>query len=366
MKLLYLYNNLKVVALLLLLLGKSVAQGNDAMNNQIRKTGPIYFIQDQNMDALLYVNVKHDSDNYEYSILLYDLQKKQLVKEKDIGTTKDENSDRLIGKMGNVFWVYMDSLIGYDVFTLEPTVTPSAIEAKHAYMQNNFSSYPNNYLLDEAAQVLYITAENGDRYKLYPNLNMKPDDTSGDLPEDENFNYEFAAEYKVNNKYELKYALSNVDTFNQHLYILGSEKETGQVLSYYGSSIYPDNEEMRKLTIIAYNNDGEKIDYSRNKPVTINKQYFRGGFLQKKFFATTWHGISGERIIIHEKDKKLSAAFIDKDGNEKWNVNTDYFFNNFTDYLINDKYFIAWFMTKGGETFVCIDLQSGVLLKPVN
>lgn len=336
------------------------------MNDHVRKTGPVYFVESNGVNAMLYMQVKQEGETYHYSLCAYDLQKAQLIRQKEIAAVKDANTERLIGKMGDLFWVLADSLIGYDVFTLEPVVTQTMIAEKHPFMQNNFSNFPNNYLLDEAAQVLYITAEDGERYKLYPDLSLKPDDTSADLPEDENFSYEFSAEYKVNDRYALKYALSNVDTFNQHLYILGSDKETGQVLSYYGSSIYPDKEEMRQLTIIAYKADGEKIDYSSNKPVTINKQYFRGGFLQKKFFAAAWHAAAGERIILHEKDRKFSAAFIDNAGKEKWNVNTPYFFNNFNDYLINDKYFIGWFTTNGGETFVCIDLQSGAVLKPAN
>lgn len=346
----------------LLLYSTAIAQENINMKDQHRKAGPVYFISKDNQHAMLSISVKQHDNRHYYTLLLHDLQNVSVLKQRETGSANDPNTDRLIGKMGNIFWMLTDSLVGYDVYTLQPVVSSSMIAEKNSFMLNNFSLLPNSYLLDEAAQVLYITAENGDRYKLYPDLSMKPDDTSSDLPDDENFSYEFAAEYKVNDRYQLKYALSNVDTSNQHLFILGSDKETGNVLSYYGTSIYADNQEMRKLTIIAYNMDGEKIDYSTHKPVTINKQYFRGAFLQKKFFATTWHGNAGERIILHEEDKKLVAALIDKGGNEKWKVNTQEFFNNFIDYLINDKYFIGWFIAKGGETFVCIDLETGVLV----
>lgn len=346
----------------LLLCSTAIAQENTSMKDQHRKTGPIYFICKDNKNAMLSVSVKQHDNKHYYTLLLHDLQNAKVLQQSEIGSANESNKDQLIGKMGNIFWLLTDSLVGYDVFTLQPVVFPSMIAAKNNFMLNNFSSFPNNYLLDEAAQVLYITAEDGERYKLYPDLSMKPDDTSSDLPGDENFSYEYAAEYKVNDRYELKYALSNVDTFSKHLYILGSDKEIGNVLSYYGTSLYADNEEMRKLTIIAYDIDGEKIDYSAHKPVTINKQYFHGAFLQKKFFATTWHGIAGERILLHENDKKLVAALIDKDGNEKWNINTQQFFNNFIDYLINEKYFIGWFIAKGGATFVCIDLETGVFI----
>jgi len=358
-------NYLHIVLCSLLLFSTAIAQENTNMNDQHRKTGPIYFISKDSKNAMLSIGVKQYDNRYYSTLLLHDLQSAKVLQQTEIGSVNEPNPDRLIGKMGDIFWVLTDSLVGYDVFTLQPVVSPSMIAEKNSFMLNNFSNFSNNYLLDEAAQVLYITAGDGERYKLYPDLSMKPDDTTSDLPADENFSYEFAAEYKVNDKYEMKYALNNVDTFNQHLYILGSDKETGNVLSYYGTGIYADNEEMRKLTIIAYNIDGEKIDYSAHKPVTIDKQYFRGGFLQKKFFAATWHGNAGERIILHEKDKKLVAALIDKDGNEKWNISTQQFFNNFIDYLINDKYFIGWFIEKGGATFVCIDLATGVLVNDI-
>ena len=82
--------------------------------------------------------------------------------------------------MGDVLWLYLDSLMGYNVRSLEPVETETIIAAKNVFMLNNFSRYANSFLLDEAAGVLYLTAADGERYKLYPDLTMKPDDTSSD------------------------------------------------------------------------------------------------------------------------------------------------------------------------------------------
>jgi len=353
-------NQIKIIILCLFLFSKGIAQQNITVADRYRKTGPVYFVNTGDKHAMLSVYSLQDTGKYSCILRLNDLQNAQLLLQKEITSSNPITSEQVIGKIGNTLWVFIDSLVGYDTQTLEPVATETAIAEKNPFMLNNFSRYANGYLLDEAAQVLYITAANDQRYKLYPtDFLMKPDDTVSDPAIEDDFNYEFAAEYKVNNRYELKYALANVDTFNQHLYILGSDKETAQVLSYFGSAIYPEREEMRKLTIIAYNKDGEKIDYDQHKPFTSAKQYFKAGFLQRKFFTTAWHSINGERIILYEKDKRLSIVLTDSNGKEKWNIDTKQFFNNFTDYLINDQYLVTWFEGKGGSLFITIDLSTG-------
>lgn len=343
------------------LLTSAIAQNAD-MNMQYQKTGPVYFVNAGDKHAMLSIFTLQDANKYSCVLRLYDLQSTQLLQQKEIVSSNPVNSEQVIGRMGNALWLFIDSLVGYDVQSLEPVATETAITEKNPFMLNNFSDYANSYLLDEAAQVLYITAADDHRYKLYPtDFLMKPDNTVSDAATEEAFSYEFAAEYKVNNRYELKYALTNVDTFNQHLYILGSEKETGQVLGYFGSSIYPEREEQRQLTIIGYNRDGEKINYDQHKPFTSTKQYFKAGFIQKKFFTTAWHGINGERVILYEKNKKLSVCLIDKNGNEKWNIDTKQFYNNFSDYLINDQYLVIWFEGNDRSLFIAIDLSNGVL-----
>lgn len=353
-------NKIVITTISFVLLSANGIAQNTGMKNQSQKTGPAYFVNIGNKLAMLSVYTLQDTGKYYCSLRLYDLQNAQLLREKEIISSNPITPEQVIGKMSNILWLFIDSLVGCDAQTLEPVATESAIAQKNSFMLNNFGRYPNNYLLDEAAQVLYITAADGQRYKLYPDdFLMKPDDTVSDAATEDDFNYEFAAEYKVNNRYDLKYALANVDTLNQHLYILGSEKETGQVLSYFGSGIYPERAEMRQLTIIAYNREGGKINYDQHKPFTSRKQYLKAGFLQRKFFATTWHGINGEKIILYEKEKNLSACLIDKNGDEKWNVDTKQFFNNFTDYLINDHKLVIWFEGKGGSLFIAVDLLNG-------
>jgi hypothetical protein len=358
------FKKITIAMLCFLLLVQSFAQQNTVMKKEYKKTGPVYFVNAGDKHAMLSVAVVKEDEKYTCAIQLHDLQNGSVIKQRGINSINNITPEQVIGRMANTLWLYIDSLVGYDVQTLEPVATETAIAAKNPFMQNNFSAYANNYLLDEAAQVMYISAENGERYKLYPQgFLMKPDDTASDPPQDENFSYEYAAEYKVNNRYELQYALTNIDTFNQHLYILGSEKETGQVLSYYGSGIYPERDEMRRLTIIAYNQNGDKIDYEQNKPYSSGKQYFKAGFLQKKFFTSAWHGTNGERLILYEKDKKLSVCLIDKNGNEKWNINTKQFVNNFIDYLVDDKYLVMWFISKD-DSFISIDLSAGTAVQP--
>ena len=217
-----------------------------------KKTGPVYFINKEGKEIILTVSVTKNETKLSSTLLLFDAETTQLLNKK--GIAADSISyEQVIGCMKNILWIYKDSLVGYDVNTLEPAVTETMIAAKNPFMQNNFSKYTNAYLLDESAEVMYITADNSERYKLYPSdFVMKQDETQSDPPKDENFLYEFAAEYKVNDRYELKYAVSNIDTSNNMLYILGSEKETSQVLSYYGSNVYADRDEPRQLTIIPF------------------------------------------------------------------------------------------------------------------
>ena len=325
-----------------------------------KKTGPVYFINKEGKEIILTVSVTKNETKLSSTLLLFDAETTQLLNKK--GIAADSISyEQVIGCMKNILWIYKDSLVGYDVNTLEPAVTETMIAAKNPFMQNNFSKYTNAYLLDESAEVMYITADNSERYKLYPSdFVMKQDETQSDPPKDENFLYEFAAEYKVNDRYELKYAVSNIDTSNNMLYILGSEKETSQVLSYYGSNVYADRDEPRQLTIIPFKLNGEKIDYTNNKPITSASKYFKGAFLRQKFSLLVWKGNDGERIILFETNKKLSIALIDKTGSEKWKINSNYFFNNFNDYLISNKHLAIWFTGKE-DSIISIDLNNGKL-----
>ena len=94
--------------------------------------------------------------------MLHDGQTIQLQKEKEIPVADTITNDNVIGCLKNVLWILTDSLVGYDVHTLEVVVTETAIAVKNPFMQNNFGKLPNDYLLDEAAKVLYIGAENGE------------------------------------------------------------------------------------------------------------------------------------------------------------------------------------------------------------
>src|ERR1700712_5618306 len=101
---------------------------------------------------------------------------------------------------------------------------------------------------------MYLRTENDERYKLYPSGIIKPGDGNNEQAP-ENYDYEFAANYKLYDRYEIKSALSCIDTSNNKLYILGSKTETGYVLSYFGTAIYPDRKENRQVTIVPYHAD---------------------------------------------------------------------------------------------------------------
>ncbi len=351
------------VVALILLQAAAMAQKDSMMTTMYKKAGPVYAVNVAGKPAMLAAFVAADGDKSMITLRLYGLADGKILKQADISCSHTITAENIIGNTGNVLWVLADSLVGYDIHTLEAVVTPTVIAEKHPFMQDNFSAYANNYLADEAAKVLYITAANDDRYKLYmPGLDIKPDDGPSDAPTDENFSYEFAAEYKVNDKYALRYALINVDTLNSQLYLLGSEQETAQVLSYFGSGIYAEREEQRRLTVIGYNSNGDKVDYGTNKPVTGDKKYFKAGFLQRKFFMRAWQGDNGEHVIVYEKDKKLSLAITDIKGKEIWAADTGQWFNNFTDYLIDDHYAVFWFVGKE-DVFVSIDLQTGKVVQ---
>ncbi len=324
-----------------------------------KKTGSVYLVHNNGRESVLSVSLSKNRNKFSINLLLHDAQTMHLQVEKEIPVTKSISSENIIGCLKSVLWILSDSLVGYDVHTLEPVATETSIAAKNLFMQNNFSKYPNAYLLDEAAQVLYIGAENGDRYKLYADLNMKPDSTSSDPAPDE-FSYEFAAEYKLYGRYQLKFAISNVDTSGGRLYILGSPNETSQVLSYYGVSIYSEREEMRQLTIIPFKRDGEKIDYSKNKPLTGSKKYFKAGFLQNKFHTISWRGIDGERIILFQRNNIFFIALIDKEGKERWEVDTKQPANNFLDYLACEKNLVVWFEGKE-DVLLSVELATGLL-----
>jgi hypothetical protein len=192
---------------------------------------------------------------------------------------------------------------------------------------------------------MYVSAENGNRYKLYPNLTMMPDNGgSNEAPDD--YSYEFAADYKLYGKYNLKYALTCIDTMDNRLYILGSKKETTQALSYFGAGIYPERDELRQLTSIPFNVNGDKIDFSKNKPLITSQKYFGAAFLQNKFTTTAWHGKKGEHIIFYRSgpggSATLSIALIDKAGKEAWHCNTGIAYLNFSDYLVTENDLLLW------------------------
>jgi hypothetical protein len=327
-----------------ILLAMSISITANAQNSS-RKIGPVYLASNTSQCVLSVIETK-DKSVYHYQLQLNDCKTAALIRSKEIIVAKKQiEQEQIIGRMGNVLWILADSLTGYDVNTLEVAVTETGIASINPFMQNNFSRLHNSYLLDEAAQVMYISAENGDRYKLYPDIKMIPDSSSSDkVPDD--FNYEFAADYKLYGKYNLKYVLSCIDTLNSRLYIMGSPKETSQVLSYFGVSIYPERDEPRQLTTIPFAANDDKVDYSRNKPVTVAKKYFGAAFLQNKFYTTTWHGKNGEHIILYRNGAgskaTLSIAMLDKSGKEKWNWNTGIAYLNFNDYLIAENSLLLW------------------------
>ncbi|MFT3681210.1 MAG: hypothetical protein QM791_13120 [Ferruginibacter sp.] len=317
-----------------------------APKNSFIKNGPVYFVQKNKEAVILSFTEIKTGDKYSYYLQLNDTSTGALIKRKEIGIAGGTfKYEQLIGKMGNIVWLLTDSLRGYDVFSLEEAVTETTITANNPMMQDNFSRFPNNYLLDEFVPVMYITAGNGDQYKLYPDLSMKPDNSNSD-PAPEIFRYEFAAEYKVNDVYKHEYAVNCVDTATGKLFILGSKTETSHVLGYYGSAVYPERDEMRQLTVIPYTLNGESIDFKKNTPHTGERSYYKAGFLQKKFTAAAWHGINDEHIILYTHSTSNPAcciALIDKNGKEKWSVNTSFATNKMTDYLLSADNIYFWF-----------------------
>ena len=363
--------NLAIKLLLLQTVIYITTNAQTNMSNSCKKVGPAYMINmpDQKQAILSVAEIK-SADTFTYYLLLNDASTAAIVKKKLIAVNNNTpiNYEQVIGCMDNNIWILTDSLVAYNATTLEPVITETDIAAKNLFMQNNFSRRHNSYLLDEAARVMYVGAENGERYKLYTHeLLMKPDSMSSD-PAPEDHSYEFAAEYKINDRYQWKYALTNIDTFNNLLYILGSTRETSQVLSYFGTGIFADRDEIRQLTMIPYKTDGGEIDYKKNKPVTGIKKYYKAGLLQKKFSTVPWRGLKGEKIIVYYSDTKtkasLSIALVNKDGAEQWAADTHYAPLSFTDYVVSENNLVLWFTAKASNAdaesvLISIDLATG-------
>lgn len=340
------------------------------------KSGPVYLVTDETgaRSVLSVAEYKSAGDSsWHYFMQLHAVKDNRALSRKEIAITHSKPLDpaQLIGRLGNIFYVVADSLVGYDVHTLEPIVTEASIISANPFMKDNISHQPNNYLLDEAAAVLYIRAEKDDRYKLYPGSSVfKPDDGNNEqAPED--YNYEVNANYRLYDRYTIKDALTGIDTADNNFYILGSEKETGYVLSYFGTAIYPDREENRQLTIVPYHADGEQLDYKKNPPKTQKATYFKSGFLLHKFCTTAWKSKQGDRIIIFEtntKKKMLCVALVDKEGKEKWRIETGRATNTFIDYLVSDGNLLLWFNTPNREKnafetgVVNVDLGNGNMI----
>jgi hypothetical protein len=222
-------------------------------------------------------------------------------------------------------------------------------------MKNNFSRLTNSYLMDEAADLIYLTTESGEQYRMHPDFSLVPDSGNSDqVPE--TYRYEFAADYKINGKYNLAYALSCIDTLAGNLYILGSTAETSQVLDYFGVSISTISDEMRQLTTIPFNVKEDRIELSKTKPVTAEQKYVGGAFLLNKFYTSAWHGKNGEHLIIYRSGAgskaALSLAMMDKTGKENWTYDTGMAFDDFNDYLIGESSLVLWMdeYTKGEQT----------------
>lgn len=312
-----------------------------------KKVGPAYIVSSAaGSQSVLSVVERNENDIFHYQLQLNDIKTTQLIKSRDIITAKKQiEQEQIIGRLGSVLWILSDSLTGYDVNSLEIVVTEAKIASTFSFMKNNFSRGYNSYLLDEAEQVMYVNAENGKRYKMYPNLNIEPDTGSSNESADD-FSYEFAADYKLYGKYNLKYALSCIDTMDNRLYIMGSKKETTQVLSYFGAGVYPERDEQRQLTSIPFNENGDKIDFSKDKPVTAAQKYVGAAFLQNKFYTTAWHGKNGQHIVLYRSGTGSSAtlcvALIEKSGKEAWHYNTGIVYLNFSDYLVTENNLLLW------------------------
>lgn len=344
----------------------AIAMQNTAQTkNKIRKIGPTYFVNTDAGIAILYVTEEKIPGGFEYCLLLSNASDNSKIK-KQIMFSKQEaiSAENIIGSSHNKIWILGDSLVAYDVQTLQPAVTETMIAAQNPFMKNNFTRFPNSYLLDEGAGVFYINSASGDGFKWYPSeLTLKKDDGKNESAPDD-YSYEFAAEYKVNNRYGIKYALSNIDTSENKLYILGSDKETSQVISYYGTAIYADREENRQISIMSFNNNEDNIDI-KCKPVTRKATYKRGGFLNKKFTTSAWKGNNNERIVLYLSKRNdqyvVTAAMIDCDGNERWKALTEKSIAFFNDYLINNQYLVLFFNASvaTGAGYTCINLSNG-------
>lgn len=346
-------------------------------NPAYRKTGPVYIVNnpDRSQSVLSITEYKNSADNsWHYYLLLNAIKDNAELKRKEIAVTQDKplEHEQLIGRLGNIFLVVTDSLVGYDEYSLEPVVTSSTIIDANPFIKDKLSKHHNSYLLDEAARVLYLRDENGDAYKLYPGSQVLKRDDGKNEPAPDDHSYEFAAAYKLYDRYDLRSAITCIDSGDSKLYILGSEKETRNVLSYFGTSIYPEAEENRQLTIIPYHAEGEKLDYKKNPPVRGTEKYFKGGFLQNKFSTTAWKTKPGERIILFQTNTikpTLCVALIDKDGKEKWRLDTLMAANVFIDYLVSENNLLVWLngpRDKGnssGMSVLNIDLVQGNLVK---
>ena len=316
-----------------------------------KKQGPCYIIElpGKGKAMLAMITETRNEGIFNYLVQI-DLQTGKLIRKRSIETVnKPVTAENVIGKMGSELWLYTDSLRAYDILSLETRITETMIATANPLMKDNFSTYVNAYLLDEATNVLYITAADGSRHKLYAGtLVLKPDNTSSDAFDEEGYSYEYAAEYKLHDRYQLKYAMGNVSLYNNKVYILGTEKETGNVISYYGSGIYAENPGMRSLSIFNISENKEKVAVDGHQLFTSKRKYANAGFLKKKFFERVWQGNTGEHLLIFESNIKmnptLSVAKTDSTGAELWLTDTGLPMAAFTDYLITeDGNLVLWF-----------------------
>lgn len=340
-----------------------------------KKQGPCYLIELPGKGkAMLMMITETRNDAMSNYLVQIDLQTGKLIRKRSIETgNRRVAAENVIGKMGNEIWLYTDSLRAYDILSLETRITAAMIATANPLMKDNFSTYVNAYLLDEAAAVLYITAADGSRHKLYPgSLILKPDNTNSDAFDEDGYSYEYAAEYKLHDRYHLKYAMGNVSQFNNKVFILGTEKETGNVISYYGSGIYADNPGLRSLSIFNLSENKEKIAADGNQLFTSRRKYAQAGFLKKKFFEKVWCGNAGEHLVIFESNIKMnptmSVAKTDSSGAELWLSDTGLPMTAFTDYLITeDGNLVLWFelpvKEKGMVQSAAMIIQKGKKVK---
>ena len=333
------------------------------MSQIFKKTGPAYLIDSvEGKKAVLSVYSTSENDQQKIYLTLTDLDDGSILKSTLICTSASFNRGQVIGKVNDQIWVYADSLVAYNVRSLLPAVTESMIAAKNPVLQNNFSEFPNSYQIDESAGVLYINSKNGDGYKLYTaDLRLAEDNSASDPTSDKDYQYEFAAYYQVNDRYNLEYAMVNIDTFQNNVYILGSELETGHVTNYFGSQIYSPREENRFVSIVAWKAI-EKTGSQLNIKGGTKKRYYKGGFLAEKFFARAWRSKQNEHIILFEDRKQLHIAMVDASGKEIWRVDGQSPLSGFVDYLANDSHFVVWVKNdspKEADKVIITDLSTG-------